>query len=198
MLPDQMEKIEIKGGELILHPNFLSQKEARQLFDRLLMDSPWQEDEIRIFGKWVKQPRQTCIYADENIEYSYSGLYHKSFKWPEYLLTLKSEIEKSAGCDFNLVLLNHYRNGQDSMGWHSDDEKELGKDPVIASLSLGQKRRFRLRPKKTVQADPLSIELENGSLLIMKGANQHCWQHRIPKSKTEMKARINLTFRKIL
>lgn len=193
-----MEKIEIKGGELILHPNFLSENEAQKIFNRLLIDSPWQEDEIRIFGKWVKQPRQTCIYADDNIEYSYSGLTQKSFKWPEYLLSLKSEIEKAAGSDFNLVLLNHYRDGQDSMGWHSDDEKELGENPVIASLSLGQKRRFRLRPKKTVQADPFSVDLENGSLLIMKGAIQHLWQHSIPKSKSEMKARINLTFRKIL
>lgn len=193
-----MQKIDIQGGELVLHPNFLSAKESHKLFDLLLENTIWNQDEIQIFGRWVKQPRLTAIYADSGVKYSYSGLTQKTQVWPDFLISLKNQIEKESHSTFNLVLLNYYRDGNDSMGWHSDDEKELGKDPVIASLSLGQKRNFKFRAKEQLEAESFKIELTNGSLLIMKGSTQHNWQHSMAKSKKVLKPRINLTFRKII
>ncbi len=192
-----MQSIHIKGGELLLHPDFLTESESTNLFERLLESTSWNQDEIQIFGKWHKQPRLTAIYADKGVKYSYSGLTQKTAPWPDYLLPVKQKIESTAGADFNLVLLNYYRDGQDSMGWHSDDEKELGKNPCIASLSIGAARDFKFRPKKNIDAKPFIVNLSNGSLLIMIGETQEHWQHSIAKSKKVLAPRINLTFRRI-
>ncbi|MEQ8358443.1 MAG: alpha-ketoglutarate-dependent dioxygenase AlkB [Cytophagales bacterium] len=192
-----MQTFNIKGGELLLHPNFLSESESQKLLDQILKSSTWNQDEIQIFGKWHIQPRLTSIYADAGVKYTYSGLTQKTAPWPDYLLSIKQNVEAIAEADFNLVLLNYYRDGNDSMGWHSDDEKELGKNPCIASLSIGAARDFKFRPKKTIEAGPFKINLNNGSLLIMKGETQHNWQHSIAKSKKIHEQRINLTFRKI-
>jgi alkylated DNA repair dioxygenase AlkB len=194
-----MQKISIQHGELELHPNFLTSSQANELFENLCRSVQWRQDDIFIFGKWLKQPRKTAMFSDSGIKYTYSGLRHKTQNWTKELQELKSNIERIAQNDFNLVLLNLYRDGNDSMGWHSDDEKELGQNPIIASISLGVERQFKFRPKKNNQnQNPFSVSLNHGSLLIMKGETQYYWQHSIAKSKKVNSERINLTFRKII
>jgi alkylated DNA repair dioxygenase AlkB len=194
-----MQSISIEHGELELHPNFLSTSQANELFKNLCRSVQWRQDDIFIFGKWIKQPRKTAMFSDPGIKYSYSGLQHKTHVWTQELQKLKRNIERTANSDFNLVLLNLYRDGNDSMGWHSDDEKELGENPIIASISLGVERPFKFRPKKNnPNQKPFSVSLNNGSLLLMKGETQHYWQHSIAKSRKVNSERINLTFRKIL
>ena len=149
-----------------------------------------------MYGKMVKTPRLTAWYGDQNKEYIFSGTRHKPISWTRELLMIKTRIESVAGVTFNSVLLNYYRNANDSVAWHSDDEYELGVNPVIASVSFGQVRRFDIRHKQ-VRERKYSIYLENGSLLIMKGDLQHHWVHQIPKSAKAMNARVNLTFRMI-
>jgi len=150
-----------------------------------------------MFGKKHKIPRLQAWYADTDKDYSYSGIKLKNNDWDEKLLEIKSKIENQTQLSFNSVLANLYRDGADSNGWHSDDEKELGRNPVIASLSLGEPRFFHLR-RKADRKNKQKILLENGSLLVMKGAMQHFWQHQIAKTKKQKKARINLTFRYII
>lgn len=192
-----MQEIAYLNGDIVLYPGFLCSEEAEKLFSSLLEDSPWRQDEIRIFGRWLKQPRMTCVFGDEGTEYTYSGLTQPTLPWTAELTILRRLIESLSGLNFNLVLLNLYRDGMDSMGWHSDDEPELGNEPAIASLSLGEKRKLKFRPKKNGQGDKFDILLPNGSLLMMKGRSQHDWQHSIAKSKRITAARINLTFRYI-
>lgn len=183
---------------MILHSEFLNGEESNALFSSLLENTSWRQDEIKIFGKNILQPRLSAIYGDDGVTYTYSGLKMPVNSWTEELLVLKNKVEEKSSAKFNLTLINLYRDGNDSMGWHSDDEKELGKNPVIASLSLGESRNFKFRPKKNNQeGSPFSIHLNNGSLLIMKDETQHYWQHSISKSKKVFKSRINLTFRLI-
>jgi alkylated DNA repair dioxygenase AlkB len=183
------------NGDIILYPGFLYPEESAALFLELSKETPWRQDEIRIFGKWLKQPRMTCVFGDEGMTYTYSGLTQPTLSWTSSLHTLRNKIQSNSGEKFNLVLLNLYRDGNDSMGWHSDDEPELGNEPVIASVSLGEERKLKFRPKKNTQGDKFDVLLPNGSLLIMKGRSQHDWQHAISKSKKITSPRINLTFR---
>lgn len=150
-----------------------------------------------MFGKWIDQPRLTAWYADPGLSYTYSGLEWEPMEWNDILLDLKSIVENYAQYSFNSVLLNLYRDGKDSMGWHSDDEPELGKNPVIASLSFGQSRMFHLKHRFDKSTEKVRMELVNGSLLVMRGTTQHFWHHQIPKSKRPLQTRINLTFRQI-
>lgn len=178
------------------YPDFLNRHQADQVFNQLYKCIPWQQDQIRMFGKWVRIPRQQAWFGDTDAEYTYSGLTLAPRPFPEPLLHLKQDIEAICGHNFNAVLANLYRDGKDSMGWHSDNEKELGNNPVIASISLGTERRFQLKHR----SDPslkYQIPLAHGSLLIMKGATQHHWLHGIPKQAKIDTARINLTFRRI-
>ncbi|MEM8892023.1 MAG: alpha-ketoglutarate-dependent dioxygenase AlkB, partial [Bacteroidota bacterium] len=131
------------------------------------------------------------------LSYTYSGLEMKARAWTAPLQAIKEKIETAYSSSYNSVLLNLYRDGKDSMGWHSDDEKELGKDPVIASLSLGQTRRFHLKHKQKKEIETLRLDLDNGSLLIMAGSTQHFWKHQISRTAKEVQPRINLTFRLI-
>ena len=182
-----------------MYPNFLNGDESDALFSFLMKTTPWRQDEIKIFGKSILQPRLSAIYGDHGISYTYSGLKMPVNSWTEELEVLKDKVEGKSQSQFNLVLINLYRDGNDSMGWHSDDEKELGKNPMIASISFGENRNFKLRPKKNnPDGQSFSINLESGSLLIMKAETQHFWQHSIRKSKKVLGPRINLTFRKIL
>ncbi len=192
-----MEEIKIESGKIKLSSDFLNSVEAGKIFDQLYFNTHWRQDDIRIFGKWVKQPRKTAIYSDQGISYTYSGLRQETNPWTPLLGNLKNKIEVISGSEFSLVLLNLYRDGNDSMGWHSDDEKELGKNPVIASVSLGAERKLKFRPKKHLQANPFEILLSHGSLLLMEGETQHHWQHAIAKNKKINEPRINLTFRKV-
>jgi alkylated DNA repair dioxygenase AlkB len=182
---------------LLLDNDFLNSEESAKLFQNLRSSISWRQDEIRIFGKWIKQPRETAVFGDSGLSYTYSGLKQSCSLWTPELLKIKSKIESVCNHDFNFVLINHYRDGADSMGWHSDDEKELGKNPVIASISLGAERKLKFRPKNFLNESPFEIEMKNGSLLLMEGSTQHHWQHSIAKSKKVLKPRINLTFRKI-
>lgn len=184
------------GAELVLIKEFYNQLESDGLFTNLLNCLDWQEENIFIFGKWVKVPRLMCWYGDSDAYYAYSGVNHKPRQWLPQLQAIKDEIEQQCQCAFNSVLANLYRDGRDSMGCHADDEKELGVNPVIASLSLGEERLFKMHQKKTKQT--LNINLQHGDLLIMSGTCQQYWLHSVPKTKVFKVPRINLTFRKIL
>ncbi|MBU3661937.1 MAG: alpha-ketoglutarate-dependent dioxygenase AlkB [Bacteroidetes bacterium] len=184
-------------GELYLLPNFLNAEDADIAYELLLQNIKWKQYHIKMFGKLLAQPRLTAWHGSAGLNYSYSGLNLAPEPFSKELLTLKAKIEQVGSIQFNSVLLNLYRNERDSMGWHADDERELGINPVIASLSLGQTRKFQVKHKLNKDLN-LNLLLTHGSLLLMKGEMQHYWQHAIPKSKNSCSQRINLTFRNIL
>ncbi|WP_282017574.1 alpha-ketoglutarate-dependent dioxygenase AlkB family protein [Salegentibacter mishustinae] len=190
------EIFSLPDAELEYFPNFLNKEKADLLLEKLLKEVPWQQQNIKLFGKEIPQPRLTAFYAEQGISYTYSGLQLKPNSFSTELWELKQKTQELSGFDFNTCLANLYRHGNDSMGWHADDEKVLGKNPVIASISLGGIRRFQFKHKTNKDLKE-SIELQHGSLLIMKGSMQHFWKHQLPKTKKEVAPRINLTFRKI-
>jgi alkylated DNA repair dioxygenase AlkB len=183
-------------GELYLIKAFYERDVADALFASLYRTLAWQEESVLIFGKACKVPRLMCWYGDPGAIYRYSGVEHRPLPWTDELSAIKARIERFGGDGFNSVLANLYRDGRDSMGYHADNEKELGINPTIASLSLGDSRLFRLRHKK--RRENLDIVLEHGDLLIMAGALQHHWVHALPKTRQAKNPRINLTFRRIL
>jgi alkylated DNA repair dioxygenase AlkB len=178
------------------HPGFFNSAESTILLNTFINTIPWVQEDIQMYGKMMKTPRLTAWYGDPNKEYIFSGTKHHPILWTDELLMIKEKIEPISGVQFNSVLLNYYRDANDSVAWHSDDEYELGVNPIIASVSFGQSRRFDIRHKQD-RNRKYSIYLENGSLLIMKGDLQHNWVHQIPKSTKPLKARVNLTFRVI-
>lgn len=182
-------------GELYLVKQFYCLSESNLLFTVLQAELAWQEEAIFIYGRWVKVPRLMCWYGDTDARYRYSGVNHQPMPWTTALQAIREKVERQCQCTFNSVLANLYRNGQDSMGCHADDEKELGLNPVIASLSLGDERLFKLHHKKS--KEKLDIVLGHGDLLVMTGTLQHHWLHSVPKTKKLKTPRINLTFRKI-
>lgn len=177
-------------------PGIFSADESAVLLGKFISAVPWKQENIQMYGKTLKTPRLTAWYGDNDKAYTFSGTKYDPIPWTEELLNIKDRIEPIAGTRFNSVLLNYYRDANDSVAWHSDDEYELGIQPVIASVSFGQVRRFDIRYKQD-HSRKFSIYLENGSLLIMKGDLQHSWEHRIAKSAQIMKERVNLTFRVI-
>jgi len=181
-------------------PAFLPPTEAFALLDVLEYELAWQQYKLVLFGKAVPQPRLTAWCCDAGVRYSYSGLRLVPTAWHPALLKLKRRLESEWGACFNSVLANAYRDGRDSMGWHADDEAELGAEPVIASVSLGATRVFRVRPRQGGPSSPAGIgmKLEHGSVLLMRGNFQRRWQHCVPKTKRPVGLRINLTFRQIL
>lgn len=183
-------------GEVFYIPDFFTKKESYIFYNALLNGIEWQQDKIKLFGKVHDVPRLTDLYGNADKPYTYSGITMKPKVWLPELLKIKSKIETIVKVDFTTVLLNLYRNGQDSMGWHSDDEKELGISPVIASVSFGAPRIFKLQHKKDKHLK-ISLELTDGSLLVMQGQTQHFWKHSIPKTSKITEPRINLTFRVI-
>lgn len=183
--------------DLIYIDSAIESDYSYQLMDRLKESINWNQDEIFMFGRKVKIPRLSSWYGDSDANYSYSGLQLSPNKWTEELIEIKTLAENKFKQIYNSVLLNFYRDGNDSMGWHSDDEKELGVNPVIASVSLGGERRFLIRERKD-HKNKREIILKNGSLLIMKSGFQSKFQHSIPKTKKKVGERINLTFRKIV
>jgi len=180
-------------GELCFYQNFLTTVEANNLLNVFLNDLDWAEESINMFGKSILVPRLVCWYGHKKAIYRYSGVKHTPLPWTKSLSELKGKVEAVTQQTFNSVLGNLYRNESDSMGWHSDNEKELGNEPFIASLSLGEERIFKIKHKSTKQQ--LNISLPSGSLVTMSGSFQHYWQHSIPKSTAPKKPRINLTFR---
>lgn len=185
-----------RQGELYLIENFFTQEESDVFYQTLKKSIPWEQQPITMFGKKVMQPRLTSWHGDENCRYKYSGLQLTPKAWTPELLEIKCRIEAAVDSDFNSVLLNNYRDENDSMGWHRDDEKELGPNPLIASVSFGATREFQIRHLED-HSLKFKILLPHGSLLVMGGACQHHWQHAIPKTKAAHQPRINLTFRKI-
>lgn len=184
------------GVELYLIKQFYSQAESDELFARLLGGLDWREEDIFIFGKWVKVPRLMCWVGDPDAYYEYSGVNHLPKPWTPELQAIRGKVEQQCQSTFNSVLANLYRDGKDSMGCHADDEKELGINPVIASLSLGEERLLKMHHKKTKQS--LNITLQHGDLMVMGGTCQRFWMHSVLKTKAHKTPRINLTFRKIL
>lgn len=192
----QKEVLIKTDGEVILYPFLFSSTESDQLFLDLNDSVKWKQDIIHLFGKTMPLPRLTAWYGDEGKSYTYSGIEQHPEPWNPTLTSIKSKVEEISEVTFNSVLINLYRNGKDSVSWHSDDEPELGKNPIIASVSFGATRRFSLK-HKTSKKDKIDLDLPNGSLLLMKGETQHYWQHQIPKNYKLLDRRINLTFRVI-
>jgi alkylated DNA repair dioxygenase AlkB len=183
-------------GEVIYFGKVLSLLEANRYAEILLHDIAWKNDEAMIFGKHIITARKVAWYADRQFSYTYSGTTKQALPWTKELLMLKKLSEEKSGQLFNSCLLNLYHNGDEGMAWHSDDEKSLGKNTVIASLSIGAERKFSFKHKQT--ADTVSLILEHGSLLLMKGATQTNWLHRLPPTTKVKRPRINLTFRTII
>jgi alkylated DNA repair dioxygenase AlkB len=176
---------------------FYAFAKAEHLKAKLLEETPWKQNKIQLFGKLHDEPRLTQLYGDPDIAYGYSGIDFKALAWTDTLKQIKDDVEKAAGTTFNICLINQYRDGQDSNGWHADNEAELGKNPVIASISLGQERFFHLK-HHTNKDWRFKFLLEHGSLLLMKGQTQHTYKHQIAKTKRAIDLRINLTFRKVI
>lgn len=188
--------LELPDADITYFPNFFDKVEADKIFIDLLENTVWQQDSIKVYGKTHPQPRLTALYGNEGKPYSYSNIKMQPLNWTLLLKKIKFHIESVANTNFTSVLLNYYRDGSDSNGWHSDNEKELGINPVIASVSFGSERNFQLKHNndKTLKKN---IVLEHASLLLMKGATQHHWKHQIPKTAKPVGPRINLTFRVI-
>jgi alkylated DNA repair dioxygenase AlkB len=179
------------GGTLRYDESFLTAEAADALFAELRAATPWQQEA----GRGRPFPRLTAWYADPGLTYSYSGVTHRALAWTPALQEVRRRVEESSGATFNSLLLNLYRDGRDSIGYHSDDEPELGVNPIIASVSLGAVRQFVLKHKKG--KEKLTFRLAPGSLFVMGGTCQHHWIHGVPKTAEQVGERINLTFRQI-
>ena len=188
--------IDLRDAQLRYEPHFLDEITADWLFNHLTAQVKWKEDHIRIFGKTYLQPRLTALFGEQGKSYTYSGIQMHPTAFTPSLLDLKKKIEDLSGEHFTTCLLNLYRDGQDSNGWHADNEKELGDQPFIASVSLGASRTFHLKHRED-RSLRFRMQLEHGSLLLMGGAMQESWLHQIPKTRKSVGKRINLTFRKV-
>lgn len=186
---------EIENGEYIFYKNFFSKSESDILLKGLRNKIVWKQESMNMYGRKIDFPRLTAWYGKNDKSYSFSGITLQPLPWTSEILRIKSKTEPIAKTVFNSVLLNLYRNGNDSISWHTDAEKELGINPIIASVNFGATRKFQLRHIKT--KEKLEIELTHGSLLIMQGELQHFWQHQVPKTSKPVGERINLTFRVI-
>ena len=183
-------------GEAIYYGPIFNFEQSSLLFDDLLKNIEWKNEEIIIFGKEIISKRTVAFYGDEGIEYTYSNKTKKGLVWTDHLLKIKSLVEDYTQVSYNGCLLNLYHDGDEGMGWHSDGEKEIIANSSISSVSLGIERKFSFKNKSSKEI--VSIQLENGSLLEMKGAIQKHWLHALPKSKKIKTPRINLTFRQFL
>lgn len=197
-----MSLFAVNGHELLpadgsakLYEWVLGDTDPSVVMQELLDSVPWASQTITMFGKQYEEPRRTAWFGDEGASYTYSGITMTPHPWTPLLQSLRDVCEQNSGSAFNSVLLNLYRDGNDKMGWHADDEPELGTEPVIASLSLGATRKFRFRHRVTKEV--VECELPTGSLVVMSGLSQKCWVHEVPRQKRVNTPRINLTFRKI-
>ena len=190
------KEISIPDSDILHFHGLFGSSDADDLFARLKTEIQWQQEKIKLYGQVHDLPRLTAWYGDPDKAYTYSGIAVDSRPWIQPLLEIKEKIEEVSGVTFNSVLLNRYRNGADSVSWHADDERELGKNPVIGSVSFGEVRPFQLKHK--TKDDKTKILLGHGSYLLMQGPTQHYWLHQIPKSKKMLSERINLTFRRIV
>lgn len=192
----ESQRIDLPGADLWFAPAWLARGEADTLLTALLADPGWEIHRIRMFGRTVDSPRLSRWIGDPGAVYTYSRTRFDPHPWPDALAELRVRLREALGVDFNSVLANRYRDGRDRMGWHSDDEPELGPRPVIASLSLGATRRFGLKPRG--EGRRLALDLPHGSLLVMAGATQASYRHALPATARPVSERVNLTFRRIL
>lgn len=195
--PQEFERIPMVDADVSILRSLDLFDTYERIFSKLRDETIWRQQEIRIYGKPHLQPRLTAWYGDPERTYVYSGLRNIPLPWTNLLLSLQRAVESVCHWSFNSVLLNYYRDGNDSMGFHSDNERELGPMPVIASLSLGEPRVFILKHIKKPELNPVKIPLESGTLLLMKGQTQKYWKHAIRKEGSPTGGRINLTFRQI-
>lgn len=193
--PTEFENHVLGAGWIREYPRAFAASESRELLNRLCQAIPWRQDRIRIAGRMLPVPRLQCWMGSAS--YSYSGIQLQAEPWHPLVLGILERVSSLSGYEFNSVLLNYYRNGQDSVSWHADDEPELGPDPIIASVSLGAERPFQLRPKLPADPRRYRIILRDGSLLIMGNSIQNQWLHQVPKVKDLVSPRINLTFRQL-
>lgn len=191
-----MTSLPLADAEIALDARWLAEADADRLLDALREGIPWEIHHIRLFGREHASPRLSCWIGDPGTGYRYSGSYFEPHPWPPELARLRERLDAGLGVGFNSVLANLYRDGRDCMGWHSDDEAELGPAPVIASVSLGATRRFVLKHRGEPQRK-LEIALPHGSLLVMSGATQRNYRHALPRTAKPVRERINLTFRRI-
>ncbi len=190
-----LERIPLEDAEIYYLRELPLAQTAEAVMNHLIDEVPWRAENIIVRGKTYPQPRLTAWYGDNGANYTYSGIRLAPLPWTHALIDIKNRIEEIAGTDFNSVLVNYYRDHRDSMGLHSDDEPELGRRPIIASLSLGEERTFILKHKTRRDLKSVCLKLASGSLLLMKGDTQHCWKHGIEKEKRPCGPRVNLTFR---
>ena len=194
--PDPAENLLPCNGVVNYYVPIFSGEDSDRIFEGLFKEILWKNDEAFIFGKHYVTARKVAWYGDSGFHYSYSGATKFALDWTDELLKLKEIVEEKTGDDFNSCLLNLYHTGDEGMAWHSDDEKSLGRNSSIASLSFGAERPFRFKHKQTAEVIP--VMLDSGSLLVMKGETQTHWRHRLPKTKKVKTPRINLTFRKMI
>ena len=194
--PPALARLPIEDGLLLHHDHWLAPDAAATAFAELRAETPWRLEQITIAGRVIPVPRRTAWYGDPGTTYVYSGIRNEPLPWTPLLVALRDAVSAAAGAPFNSVLINDYRDGRDSMGWHADNEPSLGRDPVIGSLSLGAPRRFVLR-HATEKGRSMAFLLGDGALLVMAGATQHHYRHAVPKS-AEAGERINLTFRQVI
>jgi alkylated DNA repair dioxygenase AlkB len=194
---DHLERIPMIDAEVYYLDDLALGRERDEILQQLIANTEWRQDSIVVWGKMYQQPRLLAWYGDSGSEYTYSGITLSPMPWTELLLDMKKRVESVTRESFNSVLLNYYRDNRDSMGFHSDDEPELGEEPVIASVSLGEERTLVLKHKIDKLAKPVRLRLASGSLLLMKGDTQRCWKHGIAKETRRCGARVNLTFRHI-
>jgi alkylated DNA repair dioxygenase AlkB len=193
---EQTKNIVPKDGIVNYHGKLWNRQESNHYFEKLWNTIEWKNDQAIIFGKLITTKRKVAWYGDIEFEYTYSNITKKALAWTPELLELKAMVEKETGETFNSCLLNLYHSGDEGMAWHSDGEKDLKKNGAIGSLSFGSERKFAFKHKETKET--VSIVLENGSLLVMKGTTQTHWLHRLPPTKRISEPRINLTFRTIV
>ena len=196
LFSEEKQHFKLPNAELIYIPNVFSIIESDVYFNTITSETNWQHDDITIFGKTHKQPRLTALFGDTDQPYSYSNITMYPQVFSADLQIIKNQAETITEHKFNTVLANLYRDGNDSNGWHADNEKELGKNPVIASVSFGVTRYFHFK-HRYIKAEKYKLNLDHGSLLLMKGEMQHFWLHQIAKTKKKIGERINLTFRTI-
>lgn len=191
------DELNLPDAEIVFWPHFFTKEEGDTLFDELMEGTKWNQETIKSYGREVKLPRLTAWYGDKGASYTYSNIANNPNPWTSTLLHIKTRIDQVAAVEFNSVLLNLYRDGNDAVSWHQDNESELGENPTIASVSLGATRRFQFRHKFKKELPKADLDLTHGSLLIMKGTTQQFWQHQIARTAKPVDPRINLTFRVI-
>lgn len=190
-----VERLSMPDAEVYCYQKFFSREESDVFFQELRDKTRWQQERITYYGKEVDLPRLTAWHGEPGKPYTYSHIAMAPEPWTPVLLDIKARVESAAGVKFNSVLLNLYRRGKDGVSWHRDNEPELGENPVIGSVSLGETRRFQFRHRSRKDMETISLDLTHGSLLIMKGGTQKYWEHQITKTVKPVGERINLTFR---